>query len=57
MAGCEWEAFVVEKVFSEWAIRKGLCKWIAFGLWKWKIFEDSEERFSTKNRFCFAKKA
>ena len=57
MAGWEFAVLVAEKGCFLRVIWKGLCRQKAFGLWKWKIFEDSEERFSTKNRFCFAKKA
>ena len=35
-----------------WVVtRKVLCKWMAFGLWKLEIFEDSEERFVQKGGF------
>ena len=51
MAGCEWEMEGKKGLLGR-AIREGLCKRKAFGLWKREIFEDSEEWLVQKESFC-----
>ena len=55
MAGCEWEMEGGKGVLW-WAIWKGWYKKKAFGLWKWEIFENSEEGLVQKKSFLCTKR-
>ena len=55
MVGCEWEMEGGKGVLWR-AIWKGWYKKKAFGLWKWEIFENSEEGLVQKESFRFVQK-
>ena len=55
MAGWEWEV-EGKKGLLGMEVKKVLAKGKAFGLWKWEIFENSEEGLVQKKSFCLRKK-